>query len=130
MYQKLKNICEAKGINITQLCKQVTGSSGNLSTWKKGYMRSDYLSKSADILEVSTDYLLDRTDEPQTIGGHSIKTGSVGDNSSNNDTSVKISDSIQGKLDEMSAELLKKFGELSFDEKIDVFNYIKNKKEL
>lgn len=124
MYQKLKNICKAKGINVTQLCTLVTGSSGNLATWKKGYMRSDYLAKAADILNCSTDYILDRTDNPNCT---SIRAGDInGNNSSNNDTSVKISDSMQKSFDEMSTELLKKFNELSFDEKIEVFNYIKN----
>ena len=64
MYQKLQKLCKQKNTNITKLCEQVTGSSGNLTTWKKGYMRSDYLAKAADILGVSTDYLLDRTIEP------------------------------------------------------------------
>lgn len=62
MYERLLAICASKGINITNLCKQVTGSSGNLNTWKKGYMRSDYLAKTADILGVTADYLLGRED--------------------------------------------------------------------
>jgi len=42
----------------------VTGSSGNLPTWKKGNIRSDYLTKISEIFNVSTDYLLGRTDSP------------------------------------------------------------------
>lgn len=60
MYSRLENLCNKKKISITALCVKVTGSSGNLSTWKKGYMRSDYLSKCADILDCSVDYLLGR----------------------------------------------------------------------
>lgn len=62
MYNKINNLCKLKHTTITQLCIDVTGSSGNLSTWKKGYMRSDYLLKVAQILDVSVDYLLGRTD--------------------------------------------------------------------
>lgn len=58
MYNKLKKLCKEKGTNVTNLCEIVTGSSGNLATWKKGYMRSDYLKKSAEYLGVTTDYLL------------------------------------------------------------------------
>lgn len=58
MYNKLKVLCEERGTNVTKLCEIVTGSSGNLATWKKGYMRSDYLAKAAEYLGVSTDYLL------------------------------------------------------------------------
>ena len=60
MYERLLELCEIKDIKITRLCEEVTNSPGNLATWKKGYMRSDYLSKCADILGVSTDYLLGR----------------------------------------------------------------------
>lgn len=60
MYSRLENLCNEKKISITALCIKVTGSSGNLSTWKKGYMRSDYLCKCADILGCSVDYLLGR----------------------------------------------------------------------
>ena len=63
MYKRLQEICKSKGTNITALCKEVTGNSGNLATWKKGYMRSDYLDKAADILGLSTDYILGRTEK-------------------------------------------------------------------
>ncbi len=59
LYNKLKALCEEKGTTVTKLCEIVTGSSGNLATWKKGYMRSDYLAKAAEYLGISTDYLLD-----------------------------------------------------------------------
>lgn len=64
MYDRLKNICAEKGMTVTKLCEIVTGSTGNLATWKKDYMRSDYLSAAADVLGCSTDYLLGRVDNP------------------------------------------------------------------
>lgn len=66
MYERLKEACKQKGTTVTVLCIEVTGSSGNLPTWKKGYMRSDYLLKCAEILNVSTDYLL-KGEESRTI---------------------------------------------------------------
>lgn len=60
MYKFWSKLCKEKGLTITKLCTIVTGNSGNLATWQKGYMRSDYLSKCADVLGVSTDYLLQR----------------------------------------------------------------------
>ena len=63
MYEFLKQLCEERNTNISKLCTEVTGNSGNLATWKKGYMRSDYLSKCADVLGVSTDYILQRYNE-------------------------------------------------------------------
>lgn len=63
MYNFLKQLCEERGTNISSLCTAVTGNSGNLATWKKGYMRSDYLAKCADLLGVSADYILQRSSE-------------------------------------------------------------------
>ena len=63
MYDLLKQLCRERGITISKLCTEVTGNSANLATWKKSYMRSDYLAKCADVLEVSTDYLLQRETE-------------------------------------------------------------------
>ena len=80
MYELLKSLCLERGINVTELCKQVTGNSGNLATWKKGYMRSDYLKKAAEILNVSADYLLGRTEQKNT----SMNNGSVINSGSNN----------------------------------------------
>ena len=80
MYELLKSLCLERGINVTELCKQVTGNSGNLATWKKGYMRSDYLKKAAEILNVSADYLLGRTEQKNV----SMNNGSVINSGSNN----------------------------------------------
>lgn len=67
MYNRLQELCRKKNTNVTELCVVVTGSSGNLGTWKKGHMRSDYLAKCADILGCSTDYILGRTDADTII---------------------------------------------------------------
>lgn len=58
MYNRIEKLCKERGTTITAVCTLVTGSSGNLSTWKKGYMRSDYLLKVSEYLNVSMDYLL------------------------------------------------------------------------
>lgn len=61
MYELLDKLCKQKNTTVSALCALVTKSTGNLATWKKGYMRSDYLSKCADFLGVSVDYLLGRS---------------------------------------------------------------------
>lgn len=124
MYELIKQLCKEKGLSITKLSEMVTESSGNLSTWKKGYMRSDYLSKVADILEVSTDYLLGRTDQPNGYNNNQIHNSdnvALGENAQ-----VHINNTPAENNDEMTSELIKRFKNLSFDEKIEVFNYIKN----
>lgn len=68
-FTRLQDICKANGTTPTALCKIITGSSGNLATWKKGNIRADYLQKIADYFNVSVDYLLTGQKEkaPQEI---------------------------------------------------------------
>ena len=58
LFNRIKKLCEENNTSITKLCVLVTGSSGNLNTWKKGYMRTDYLQKIAEYFNVTTDYLI------------------------------------------------------------------------
>lgn len=122
MYQKIQDLCKLNGTNITNLCKEITGSSGNLNTWKKGYMRSDYLSKIADKFNCSVDYLLCRTTESHTVGGHSIEIREIhGDHSANVNigNEKKAADS-----DDTISELVTAFKNLSFSDKAKVMNLI------
>jgi len=86
MFERLRELCIENGIAVTDLCKQITGSSGNLPTWKKGNIKADTLVKIADYFHVSVDYLLGRSDEPNN---NSIQTGDIsntihGDHNNNN----------------------------------------------
>ena len=60
MLDVIEKLCKENGTSVTALCKMVTGSSGNLPTWKKGNIRNDYLLKIAQYFNVSTDFLLGR----------------------------------------------------------------------
>ncbi len=58
MYERVKLLCKQNNITITSLCIEITGSSGNLSTWKKNNFKSDSISKICIKFGVSADYLL------------------------------------------------------------------------
>lgn len=88
MYETIELLCNERNISITSLCKQVTGSSGNLTTWKKGYMRSDYLGKVAEILDVSVDYLLGRTEHSANSISNTGTNNGTQANIINNDCSI------------------------------------------
>lgn len=64
MYERLQTLCTSSGITITELCKQITGSSGNLPTWKKGNIKADSIVKICDYFNISADYLLGRIENP------------------------------------------------------------------
>lgn len=58
MYERVKNLCNENEITITALCLEITGSSGNLTTWKKNNFKADSIAKICIKFGVSADYLL------------------------------------------------------------------------
>lgn len=66
---RIKEICDAHGTNMTSLCKEITGSSGNTATWNKGRVRSDWLREICKKLSVSADYLLELSENQQINTG-------------------------------------------------------------
>lgn len=58
MIDRLEELCIKNGISLTALCKEITGSSGNLPTWKKNRIRSDWLQAICIKFNISSDYLL------------------------------------------------------------------------
>lgn len=110
MYEIINELCKKNNISITKLCEIITNSSGNLATWKKGYMRSDYLQKIAEFFNVSADYLLGRTDNPNscnniknidtTISGTQINGNQI--NATQGDSSLAEIETIISKLPKAS----------------------------
>lgn len=126
MYERLKELCASKGLNVTQLCKEVTNSSGNLSTWKKGYMRSDYLSLVADRLQCSTDYLLGRVDQPTAVysivGNNNLQ---VNGNNGNNSPLI-VNDPKSDDTTNELVELVKSLPLVKRAEAVLYLNQLKN----
>lgn len=58
-YDRLKALCDEKGVKLTKLVEELGMSRGNMSRWKSGGVpKSDTLHALADRLGVSVDYLL------------------------------------------------------------------------
>ena len=57
--EKLEALCSQNGTTLTALCKEITGSSGNLPTWKKDKIRPEWLKKICLKFNISSDFLLD-----------------------------------------------------------------------
>ena len=102
MYERIKKLCESRGISITTLCLDITGSGGNLSTWKKNNFNSFVLKKIADYFQVSADYLLGRTEKAKFC-------------------------IYENPEDNLKQEFLQKFDTLSFEEKIEVIELLLEK---
>ena len=122
---RIKRIAKEKSISMAFINEKCELSESTISSSAKSTygMKAKNLYMIADCLNVSVDYLLGRTDEPQANKGHLIQTGSIGNYSSHGNTSVRIADSNK-QLDETSKELLKAFNELGLGDKAKVMSLI------
>lgn len=110
-YERFIQLCELNNEKPTNVLKSIGVSSGNLQNWKNGTsIKSDILMQLSEHFNVSTDYLLGRTENPNII--NQVNTGDI-----SNHSNVNVNNSNKTELDEMSQELLNKFKELPFDEK-------------
>lgn len=64
-YERLKEICEARHTSLYALERATGMGKGSSVKWKESFPKANTLKKIADQLDVSTDYLLGRTDSPQ-----------------------------------------------------------------
>lgn len=58
MYNKIKDLCDKKGISITTLEKEVGLSNGSIGKWKESTPKVDSLKLVADYFKKTVDYFL------------------------------------------------------------------------
>lgn len=63
VYEKIAELCKAKGMSIRQLQQAVGLPNGVIGRWRESSPNSDSISKVADYFGVSVDWLLGRTEE-------------------------------------------------------------------
>lgn len=63
-FDKIKELADKQGISLNTLEERLGYSTNYLYSLKKGNPKSDRLQEIADYFNVSTDYLLGRTDNP------------------------------------------------------------------
>ena len=64
-FDKIKELVDKQGISLNTLEERLGYSTNYLYSLKKGNPKSDRLQEIADYFNVSTDYLLGRTDNPR-----------------------------------------------------------------
>lgn len=68
LYDRIELLCNSRGINITQMCKESGVPRSTLSDFKANRIKSistDKLAKIADFFEVSVDYLLGKENQKE-----------------------------------------------------------------
>ncbi|MBC1982819.1 helix-turn-helix domain-containing protein [Listeria booriae] len=70
-FERIKNLCRDRGISLQDLARSVNLGENSIYAWKTKAPTSDKLRAVADYLNVSTDYLLGRTNNPNPRQGYS-----------------------------------------------------------
>ena len=65
-FERLYLLCENKGIKPNTVAKAIGVSTAIATKWKNGTIPNETLTKIADYLDCSVDYLLGRTDNPES----------------------------------------------------------------
>ena len=112
---RIKLQCELQGKSMSKMLSELElgVNAINQINEKKG-IGSFVLSNIANYLNVSTDYLLGRTDEPQTM--NQVNNGNIGNNSNVNINKSNLSDT--------DSELITEFKKLTFTDKAKVMSLI------
>lgn len=66
LYLRIKELATERHESLAQIERDLKFSNGIISTWKNGRASSDKIEKIADHFDVSTDYLLGRTNDPKS----------------------------------------------------------------
>lgn len=78
VFERTKEIANKRGLSLADLETKAGLSDKSLYKWKKSNPSSDNLQKVADVLDVSTDYLLGRTNQMNSYDS-SNKTTDIAD---------------------------------------------------
>ena len=125
--ERIKLYAREKNMTVKSLLKDAgVGEKmvSNMSGKNGSYPQSDKIAQIAKILDCSVDYLLGRTDNPN-VTGISVTDNNQMSLTGNNSISVNAADN---KKDTLTEQFIQKFEQLDFDDKVDVMQYVKNKK--
>lgn len=64
--ERIKLIAKSKGLTVSTVLKEVNLGRNTMANFKTSMPRADNLAKIADYLDCSTDYLLGRTNDPDS----------------------------------------------------------------
>lgn len=71
-FDRIKELAEKRGWSIVETEEKLGFGKNSLYSWKKNNPSSDKLTKAANLFNVSTDFLLGRTDDPYQHDNKSI----------------------------------------------------------
>ena len=121
--ERIKKKASENNIALGNMFAELGISNNTLHNMKTSMPKSDTLARIADYLNVSVDYLLGRTDNPN-INDNSIKPGDVKGINVKGDTSVTISETPK-EHDTIKQNFIALFDNLSPENQIEVMYFTK-----
>ncbi|MCK8617330.1 helix-turn-helix domain-containing protein [Fructobacillus sp. M158] len=79
VFERIKQVAELRKLSIDSINDKAGLSNKAIYGWKKSTPKADNLQKVADVLDVSTDYLLGRTNQMNSYDSQSKKTDILDD---------------------------------------------------
>lgn len=128
--ERIKVAAKSRNIVIKVMLEECGLSKNTLSSMISGGStpKSENLAKIADYLNCSVDYLLGRTNEPNGVYQNSNSGNIVNGNNGDNSPLTVNGKAAAPNKDTLTEQFMQKFEQLDFDDKVDVMQYVKNKK--
>ena len=79
LYERTTKLSKQRGYSLKNLAIKAGLAENSIYDWKKSTPKADNLQKVADVLHVSTDYLLGRTDDMNQTTAENVKKADLDD---------------------------------------------------
>ncbi|MDE5754585.1 MAG: helix-turn-helix domain containing protein [Oscillospiraceae bacterium] len=131
-YERFIQLCDENSEKPTNVLKAIGASSGNLKNWKAGAsVKSDILMQISEHFNVSIDYLLGKTDTPNSKESINNQNTTINGGVQAVKSPVTIGTTLtEIQFDEMTAELIRAFQSMSFVDKMEVMNAVLKKTKM
>ena len=127
-YDRIDEMAKLRGISIGKINEMCSLSKNAISNAAKSEfgMKAKNIVLISEILNVSTDYLLGRTDNPEVTGGNHALSGDGGVAVAGGNANITISS--EKEIDPTTEEFIKIFCNLDFEDKFEVMQLLMQKR--
>lgn len=129
-YETLTKLMKERNVTAKELSETLKFGKNQIKYWKDNgnIPNGETLISLSNYFDVSIDYLLGRTNEPNGVYQNSNSGNIVNGNNGNNSPLTVNGNAAAPNKDTLTEQFIQKFEQLDFDDKVDVMQYVKNKK--
>lgn len=129
-YETLSKLMKERNVTSKELSETLKFGKNQIKYWKDNgnIPNGETLISLSNYFDVSIDYLLGRTNEPNGVYQNSNSGNIVNGNNGDNSPLTVNGKAAAPNKDTLTEQFMQKFEQLDFDDKVDVMQYVKNKK--